>query len=215
MAGLEPTAGSLGRRGPPRGCAGKGASTSIRSAQPRSLGLLPHACHWHDGCTARFASKRQLFNHLEEVHGLRRATGKWVSSGNGARARRREARWQFDDYGMPVIQKVFNASAPTPSAQLGRTFSGRVRRAPKLGIRGSDEYLPRRDVQGRWHWEPPVEGGADAEPPQAPRFNASSSSAATGSATWASRLQPHLNRADDFVWGAGPRALGDADHVHL
>ena len=215
MAGLEPTAGSPDLRGPPRGCADKGTSTFKGSAQPRSLGLLPHACRWHDGCSARFASKRQLFNHLEEVHGLRRAAGKWASSGNGARARRREARWQFDDYGQPIIQKVFNAPAPAPSAQPCRTVSNRGRRAPKLGICGSNEYVPRRDVQGRWHWEPPANGGADAKPPQDTRFNASSPSAATALSVSASRPQPQFSRADDFVWGAGQRSLGDADRVQL
>ena len=110
--------GSARRRRPPRlGCFvprdSRELGTSSQSSAPESRphnSRLPHECKWNAGCGQRFKSKRQLFDHLEQAHGLRRAGSRWNSSGYGARARRREARWQFDDYGNPVIQKVFNAS---------------------------------------------------------------------------------------------------------
>ena len=60
-----------------------------------------YVCRWHTGCGRHFSSHRRLFEHLETVHGLlglRRKQGRWAASGHGARARRREARWQYDDY---------------------------------------------------------------------------------------------------------------------
>ena len=82
------------------------------------------------------------------AHGLRRASGKWASSGQGARSRRREKRWQFDDYGNPVVQRIFNASSPPPKHRHNEP------RQPRLGVSGSSEYVHRRDVNGRSLWEP-------------------------------------------------------------
>lgn len=103
---------------------------------------LPYSCNWHTGCQQRFRSKRQLFEHLESEHGLRRRTDRWSGSGLGARQRRRDARWQFDDFGQPVIQKVFDK----------RQAFNRVPKGP--GISEAPGYIRRRDERGRTHWEP-------------------------------------------------------------
>ena len=192
------TPGHPGHSIPSRGCADQGTSPSVKAAQPRFQGLLPHACSWHDGCTERFASKRQLFTHLEEAHGLRRANGRWVSSGSGARARRREARWQFDDFGNPVIQKVFNANAPGQ-----RQAGSRRARSPSLGVGGSDEYVHRRDERGRSRWEPrPSSPAAEsASPSHRPIASASQTASSCGQPEQAS----YSRGADDWAWGSSRR----------
>ena len=51
-----------------------------------------HVCRWHTGCGRRFYSKRQLFWHLEEEHGLKKTGKAWRANGYGARLRRQDAR---------------------------------------------------------------------------------------------------------------------------
>jgi len=73
----------------------------------------PHACHWHTGCTKRFSSKRQLFLHLGEEHGLQpdAETGGFRATGLGARARRRESRAALSRRPRPrsPVDQRFNA----------------------------------------------------------------------------------------------------------
>jgi hypothetical protein len=73
----------------------------------------PHACHWHTGCTKRFSSKRQLFLHLGEEHGLQpdAETGGFRATGLGARARRRESRATLSRRPRPrsPVDQRFNA----------------------------------------------------------------------------------------------------------
>ena len=49
-------------------------------------------CHWHEGCGKRFSSKRRLFVHLEQDHGMQQRGGKWRAGGFGSRLRRQNQR---------------------------------------------------------------------------------------------------------------------------
>jgi len=89
----------------------------------------PHACHWHTGCTKRFSSKRQLFLHLGEEHGLQpdAETGGFRATGLGARARRRESRAALSRRPRPrsPVDQRFNALETSSSGEtlLGSTLS--------------------------------------------------------------------------------------------
>lgn len=126
---------STGQSRPPMG-------TLAHPGPPRD-----YQCTWHTGCHQRFPSKRQLFKHLREVHGLRPAEGSktvFHTSGTGARQRRRDARWQRDDYGNPVIQRVFNRPAPiAKKLHVGTSMSG---------SRLSALSAPERSADGRVQW---------------------------------------------------------------
>ena len=93
---------------------------------PRSLHYdrsAPHVCHWHTGCTKRFSSKRQLFLHLGEEHGLQpdAERGGFRATGLGARARRRESRAALSRRPRPrsPVDQRFNALQTSP---LGETW---------------------------------------------------------------------------------------------
>ena len=100
----------------------------------------PHACHWHTGCTKRFSSKRQLFLHLGEEHGLQpdAETGGFRATGLGARARRRESRAALSRRPRPrsPVDQRFNALETSSS---GETLLGS---APSLTIHGRTILLP-------------------------------------------------------------------------
>ena len=56
-------------------------STTTAAGPRAAAGRAPlHVCKWHTGCGQRFTSQRQLFKHLEAVHGLRRSQGRWPAS---------------------------------------------------------------------------------------------------------------------------------------
>ena len=75
----------------PFGTLGKGGFSFMPSSH--YLAASYFQCHWHTGCNKRFPSKRKLHRHLVEDHGLRRdAERGWVTTGIGARSRRREIR---------------------------------------------------------------------------------------------------------------------------
>ena len=63
-----------------------------RQVSHRIVKSPKHVCRWHTGCGKRFYSRRQLFRHLEEEHGLNRGGKVWRTGGYGARLRRRDAR---------------------------------------------------------------------------------------------------------------------------
>ena len=120
------------------------------AAEPRSGSRRLYACTWHTGSQQRFKSRCQRFDHLEQAHGLRRASSRWNSSGCGARTRRRESRWQFDDYGNPVIQKVFTANAPTADMNGKPSLrDGRLSHRGKPFAWNGEIYFPRRKTSSR------------------------------------------------------------------
>lgn len=85
---------------------------------------------------------------------MRPAAGTSRAAGFGARSRRRDARWQYDDYGNPIIQGVFNASPPRnrlPSSHR-HYFPGSHPYASPL----YDDYVHTINEHGRHVWEPRV-----------------------------------------------------------
>ena len=61
--------------------------------------------------------------------------------GLGARARR-EARWQYDDYGNHVVQRIFHSSPQSPHRQP------LLRQPPKLGVSDPAGFRHRYDANG-------------------------------------------------------------------
>jgi hypothetical protein len=120
---------------------------------PRSLHYdrsAPHACHWHTGCTKRFSSKRQLFLHLGEEHGLQpdAETGGFRATGLGARARRRESRAALSRRSRPrsPVDQRFNA---LETSSLGETLMRPcLARLPRC--RRRRRYSSRRLLQRRY-----------------------------------------------------------------
>lgn len=164
----------------------------------------PFVCNWHTGCQERFTSKRQLFHHLENAHGMPPAAG-YRAGGVRARSRRRDDRWQFDDFGNPVIQKVFSA---TPSINRSISKSTRVRSlgspyGPMAGY-WADNYIHRVDEHGRSHWEPRAICSDPPQPPMPPSSPGRPAAPPTSSDARPPQnlARPSTATSNDHMWGA-------------
>jgi len=122
-------------------------------------GTASFVCRWHTGCGRLFSSKRRLFKHLEDAHGLDRSRYAWRWSGAGSRERRRAARqhlqapeWHWssagDDASLPTLLPVTSSGLfrPPPASEPRPNAAHRVWAAQKtIQARGrtcGSRFLP-------------------------------------------------------------------------
>ena len=189
-----------------------------------------YRCTWHTGCTHRSPSKRQLFKHLEEVHGLHRADGVWRATGRGARAYRTDRRTPGLKYQSREEWRAnLHRQGLTPSMLLReKAAAAAAEQGMSKALRKEAERDAARDAAGS-RLAPPTApaaaaltgapaGSADsviASPPPTDAFDAASARASdwfhhvrTGSITWGDVSSPTTRHVPGFCrFGRSPSTL--------